>query len=116
MRDFRVWLAVGGLILAGRLLYPTLAGDRSAAVRDDERPMTVYVCRESGETFVLRARQSVEVHPRTGQPTLLPGLYCEACGKWRASPPLDVLQQNPAASQCPVHRVPMQNQGPLPDQ
>lgn len=114
MRDFKVWLAIGGLLLAGRLLYPVLAGDRSAPPREEERQTFVFVCRESGETFVMRARNTVENHPRTGKPTLTPGLYCEQCQKWRASPPLEVLQQNPAASLCPVHQAAMTNTGPVP--
>jgi len=114
MRDYRLWLAVGGLLLAGRLLYPVLAGERSSRVREEERPEFVFVCRDSGETFMMRARNTVETHPRTGQPTLMPGLYCAQCQKWRASPPVSVLQQNPSASLCPTHRIPMSNDGPPP--
>ena len=114
MRDYRLWLAVGGLLLAGRLLYPALAGDWSRPVRDEDLQQFVFVCRDSGETFVLRAKHSPEIHPRTGQPTLMPGLYCEQCRQWRASPPLEVLQQNASASWCAKHRVPMTSNGPKP--
>lgn len=114
MRDYRLWLALGGLLLAGRLMYPVLAGDRSSSVRDEERQNFVYVCRESGEAFVMRAKNPTETHPRTGQNTLMPGLYCQQCQKWRASPPLSVLQQNPSASLCPTHQTSMTNQGPIP--
>lgn len=114
MRDFRLWLAIGGLFLAGRLLYPVLAGERSASVRDEQRQKFVFICRESGEMFVMRAKNTVEKHPRTEQPTLMPGLYCPQCQKWRASPPVSVLQQNPSASICPIHRTAMTNNGPLP--
>jgi hypothetical protein len=116
MRDFRMWLAIGGLLLAGRLLYPVLAGERSSQVRDEYRQLFVFVCRESGETFVMRAKNAVETHPRTGQPTLMPGLYCEQCQKWRASPSLSLLQQNPSASLCPTHKTLMTNNGPLPSE
>lgn len=115
MNDFRVWLAGTALLVAGWLLYPSLAGDRFAPVRDEERPERVFVCRESGDVFVLRAQESVETHPRTGKTTLMPGLYCAQCGKWRASPPLAVLQQSESARQCPVHHVPLQCEGPLPN-
>lgn len=114
MRDYRMWLAIGGLLLATRLLYPVLAGDRSSRVYEEERQNFVFVCRESGETFVMRAKNVTEQHPRTGQPTLMPGLYCGQCKKWRASPPLNVLQQNPSASLCPTHKIPMTNDGPAP--
>jgi hypothetical protein len=114
MRDYRLWLALGGLFLAGRLLYPVLAGERSAPVREEERQTFVFVCRESGETFVMRAQNTVENHPRTGKPTLVPGLYCQQCQKWRASPPVEVLQQSPAASVCPIHKAAMTNTGPAP--
>ena len=114
MRDYRVWLALGGLLLAGRLMYPILAGERSYKVREEDHPNFVFVCKESGEAFILRAKKELETNPRTGQPTLMPGLYCAQCGKWRASPSLSVLQQNPSASICPTHQVPMTTDGPLP--
>lgn len=113
MRDYRLWLAIGGLLLAGRLIYPVLAGDRSWRVRDDERQNIVFVCRNTGETFIMRAKNTTEKHPRTGDATLMPGLYCEQCQKWRASPPMSVLQENPSARFCPTHRTPMSNEGPM---
>ena len=114
MRDYRLWLALGGLLLAGRLLYPVLAGERSAPPREEERQTMVFVCHESGETFVLRARNTMETHPRTGKATLTPGLYCQQCGTWRASPPLEILQQDPGARNCPVHKSAMSSTGPAP--
>ena len=114
MRDYRTWLAISGLLLAGRLLYPVLAGDHSAPVREDELQTLAFVCSESGETFVMRAKNTTETNPRTGKPTLMPGLYCDQCKKWRASPPLSVLQQNPSASLCPTHRSSMTTNGPVP--
>lgn len=114
MRDYRVWIAVGLLLFAGRMIYPVVAGDRSTPVREDQRQNFVFVCRESGETFVRRAKNPIEKHPRTGQTTLMPGLYCSECQKWRASPPVDILQQNPSAGLCTTHRIAMTSTGPLP--
>jgi hypothetical protein len=114
MNDYRTWLAIAGLVIAGRLIYPVLAGERDYPVHEQDRQEFVYVDRESGETFLMRAANPVETHPRTGQQTLMPGLYCQQCQKWHASPPLSVLQQNPSASQCPVHKAPMTREGPLP--
>ena len=79
LRDYRMWLSLAALLIAGRMLYPALAGDRSPPVKDDELQQVVYVCRETGETFPLRAKASPEKHPRTGRLTLMPGLYCEKC-------------------------------------
>ena len=115
MRDYRIWLSIAGLLIAGRMLYPAFAGDRSSPVRDEELQEIVYVCRESGETFPMRAKASPEKHPRTGRLTLMPGLYCTKCGVWRASPPLDVLQQDPSARLCPKDRTPMSVAGPAPE-
>ena len=114
MRDYRVWLAIGGLLLAGRMMYPVLAGERSYKAREEDHQHFVFVCKESGEPFILRAKKEYETNPRTGQPTLIPGLYCTDCKKWRASPPMNVLQHNPSASVCPSHKVPMTADGPLP--
>ena len=114
MRDYRIGLSIAGLLIAGRMLYPAFAGDGSSPVRDEELQEIVYVCRESGETFPLRAKASPEKHPRTGRLTLMPGLYCAKCGVWRASPPLDVLQQDLSARLCPKDRTPMSVAGPAP--
>jgi len=115
MRDYRFWLCLAVLLVAGRVLYPAFAGDRSSPIREDERREIMYVCRESGETFPLRAKATYEKHPRTGRLTLMPGLYCTKCGVWRASPPLDVLQQSPSARLCPKDGSPMSVAGPLPE-
>jgi hypothetical protein len=115
MRDYRIWLSVTGLLMAGRMLYPTFAGDRSSPIRDAELQEVVYVCTETGERFPLRAKTSPEKHPRTGRLTLMPGLYCAKCREWRASPPLELLQQNPSARLCPKDRTPMTINGPSPE-
>ena len=114
MRDYRVWLSIVGLLVAGRMLYPAFAGDRSSPVRDSELQEIIYVCRESGETFPLRAKNSPEKHPRTGRLTLMPGLYCATCREWRASPSMEVLQQNPSARLCPKDKTRMTVEGPPP--
>ncbi len=115
MRDYRVWLSMVGLLIAGRMLYPVFAGDRFSPVRENELLEMVHLCRETGESFVLRARESPAQHPRTGRFTLMPGLYCAKCGQWRASPPLDVLQHNPSARLCPMDKTPMTIDGPRPE-
>ena len=115
MRDYRIWLSIAGLLIAARMLYPAFAGDRSSPVRDSELQEIVYVCRETGEMFPLRAKASPEKHPRTGRFTLMPGLYCAKCRAWRASPALEVLQQNPSARLCPKDKSPMTIDGPPPE-
>ena len=76
MTDSRFYFALGALIVSGLLLYPLLVGG-SSAVPDELLQEIVYVDRESGETFLLRARSSPENHPETSEPTLIPGMYCE---------------------------------------
>lgn len=115
MRDYRIWLSIAGLLIAGRMLYPVFAGDHSSPVREEELREMVHICRESGETFVLRATTSPEKHPHTGKMTLMPGLYCAKCREWRAAPPLDVLHQNPSARLCPKDKTPMTIEGPQPE-
>lgn len=115
MRDFRIWLSVAGLLFAGRMLFPVVFAGWSSPVREEELQQVVYVCRESGESFLLRAKASPEKHPVTGRFTLMPGLYCQQCRTWRASPSLEVLQQNPSARLCPKDRTQMSLEGPAPD-
>lgn len=114
MNDYRVWLAIGGFLLAGRLLLPVLAGDRSSQVREDDYQQVVYVCRDSGETFLLKAKSAPEKHPRTGQPTLWPGLYCESCKAWKFVGPLESLQASGKPPLCPRHNSPLTLDGPQP--
>ena len=115
MRDYRVWLSIVGLMIAGRMLYPALAGDRFSPVRENELLEMVHLCSETGESFTLRAKESPAKNPRTGRFTLMPGLYCPKCREWRASPPLEVLQHNPSARLCPKDKTSMIKDGPPPE-
>lgn len=54
-------------------------------------------------------------HPVTGERSLMPGLYCSACRQWHPAPPLEELQRNPAARQCPQCAGEMSADGPWPE-
>jgi DNA-directed RNA polymerase subunit RPC12/RpoP len=54
------------------------------------------------------------VNPATGERSLMPGMYCSRCGQWRPAPPLEELQRNPAARQCPRCGSAMSADGPWP--
>ncbi len=56
-----------------------------------------------------------ELHPQTGQRTLVPASYCETCQKWLPSPPIEVRERNPKAAQCPKGH-PLTPDGPWPDE
>lgn len=80
---------------------------------EDSRRM-VYVCQETGALTVGPPQPTPAVNPETGRATLVSALYCPKCERWRAAPPLELLQRNPSAGQCPKHRVPLTTDGPLP--
>jgi hypothetical protein len=76
----------------------------------------VYVDPKTLDAFQGPATLSLPaVNPKTGKETLVAALYCSACKKWHAVPPLEVLQRNPRARQCPKTGVPLSAEGPLPE-
>ena len=110
----RLSLIVLALVVSGLLLYPILVGG-SSAVPDKLLQEIVYVDRESGEVFLLRARSSPEFHPETGEQTLIPGMYCEKCKAWKAVGPLETLQSSKVPHKCRIHKIPLVKDGPIPE-
>ena len=112
--NYRVIFVATIIVTSCLLLYPVLWGE-SSVIPDDQLQEIVYVDRNSGETFLLRARSSPEYHPETGDPTLIPGMYCEKCQAWKPVGPLETLQTSRIVHQCPIHKIPLLREGPLPD-
>lgn len=76
----------------------------------------VYVCTESKEEFYLPAATPPPVNPKTGQATLVAGMYCDQCKKWYAVPPAEIIGGNQAALKCPVHKTTkLVQEGPPPE-
>jgi hypothetical protein len=114
VNNLRIFVGLAAAIVCGWLLYPVLVGG-SSVVREEELQEIVYVDSESGEAFLLRARTSPEYHPETGEPTLIPGMYCEKCQKWKPVGPIEMLQTNNGQRRCPIHKTPLLRDGPLPE-
>lgn len=53
-------------------------------------------------------------NPHTGKATLMHGMYCPVCERWRPTPPPDVLQRLPGARACPKTKSELLLDGPLP--
>lgn len=87
----------------------------SSVVPDEQLQEFVYVDTKTGDAFLLRARSSPEYNPVTGDPTLIPGLYCLKCGAWKAVGPLEMLQTTQAPHLCPIHKIALTLDGPLPE-
>jgi hypothetical protein len=112
--SLRLWLALLGVGIGGWLIFSALARERTAPVTEDELPLMVFVDRESGELFVGKVRPTPAVHPRLGEPRLLPGWYCPQCAKWYAGPPSDAAERTVDVVRCPKTRDPLHREGPLP--
>ncbi len=110
---YRLWLSLALLLIAGRLLFPAFSGVRLLQSQNDERQEVIYVCSETGAAFSLRSKVSPEKNPETGRLTLLPGLYCETCHAWKSCPSWQILQHNPSARICSMHKTLMTFNGPL---
>lgn len=55
------------------------------------------------------------MHPKTGQPTLRPGLYCPTCKKWYPAPDFDLINRVPGSGLCPQDKTALTTDGPWPD-
>jgi hypothetical protein len=108
-------IAISAVTLSSLLFYAVFLRGNSA-IADDQLQELVYVDQETGEAFLLRARSSPEYHPETGDPTLIPGMYCEKCRRWKAVGPLEVLQTGGVPHRCPIHKTPLLREGPLPEE
>ena len=76
----------------------------------------VYVDLQTRDAVVSEQTDVIPaVHPVTGERSLMPGLYCDECEQWHPAPPIDELQRNPDARQCPRCRIAMSADGPWPD-
>jgi hypothetical protein len=86
----------------------------SADVESPAREM-LFVDTRSGEAVAAPATAHLPaVNPATGKRTLMPGLYCPECRKWRATPPIEEINRQPGAGMCPVHKTPLTPHGPWP--
>jgi hypothetical protein len=110
----RSWLALVAVVVGGLACYPVLFGG-ATTVPDELLQEIVYVDKESGDVFLLRARSSPEMHPETGDPTLIPGMYCEKCKVWKPVGPMELLQTLKVPRDCPIHKTPLSLEGPLPE-
>lgn len=107
-------LAIAASVVAALACYPVLFGG-STTVPDELLQEFVYVDKDSGDVFLLRARSSPELNPETGEPTLVPGMYCEKCNAWKPVGPIEMLQTSRVPRVCPVHKTTLSLDGPLPE-
>jgi len=76
----------------------------------------VYIDTATDEPLVYSIHAEWPVaHPQTGQLTLVPAMHCAQCQKWRALPPMDVVQRSPGARKCPVCGTELVADGPWPE-
>jgi len=93
MKDPRVWVAVVALAVAAWSIAPFVFPHRAPAVAEELIPRIRYVCRTSGEVFVLPLAGDVLNNPKTGAPTLVPAVYDARRKIWRPGPPLQVMHR-----------------------
>jgi len=93
MKDPRVWIALVALAAAAWSISPFVFPPRSPAVAEESTPRIRYVCRKSGEVFVLPLAGALVDNPKTGAPTLVPAVYDARRKKWRPGPPLGVMHR-----------------------
>ena len=102
-------------IVLASVVVGTMCGCGGGEGESSGHVATVYVDRETLQTVELtETAEAPAVNPATGRRTLMPGLYCPQCKTWHPSPPLEVLQRDPAARQCPKCKGPLTTDGPHP--
>ena len=93
MKDARIWMAVVALAVAAWSISPFVFPPRAPAVAEESIPRIRYVCRKSGEVFVLPLAGDVVDNPKTGAPTLVPAVFDTRRKQWRPGPPLEVMHR-----------------------
>lgn len=93
MKDIRVWIAAVAIAVAAWSVSPFVFPPRAPAVEEELVPRIRYVCRKSGEVFVLPVAGDVVDNPKTGAPTLVPAVYDARRRTWRPGPPLQVMHR-----------------------
>lgn len=92
MKEPQVWIAVA-LAVASWLIAPLAFPARAPVVTEEMVPRIRYICRKSGEVFLLPLAGDVLNSPTTGESTLVPAVYDARRKKWRAGPPLEVMHR-----------------------
>jgi len=93
MKDPRIWIALVALAVAAWSISPFVVPPRAPAVAEELIPRIRYVCRNSGEVFVLPLAGDVLDNPKTGAPTLVPAVYDARRKKWRPGPSLEMMHR-----------------------
>jgi hypothetical protein len=100
------------MVMSSALMTACSCGGGDEAVKSAP---VVYVDRETRRPVVLSGTvETPAVNPETGRRTLMPGLYCPQCQAWHPTPPLEVLQRDPAARRCARCQSPLTANGPPP--
>lgn len=108
------FMAIIGLLIGGWLIARSWGDAEGRAVQPNELPEMVFVCRESGDMFVGRARPIPAIHPHSGRPTLMQGWYCPERQHWVAGPSYEEVQRTGQPPVSPRRRLPLLEQGPIP--
>ena len=114
MREYRYYLITAAVVLAAFVTYPMLFRS-SAVVAESQLQEMVFVDPGSGKAFLIRAKTTPETNPDTGKQTLVPGLYCEKCAAWKPVGSMERLQTGQAMRKCPIHKIALTAEGPLPE-
>ena len=106
------------LLFPGILLVAASLGCNRTPVDDSHADSVVLLVDvKTHEVFVREnVSQLPAKHPRTGDRTLVSGMYCRRCQKWYPVPPVEELIRNPQARQCPKTGSPLTGEGPWPEQ
>ena len=101
-------------VVASGLLAAGISGCSRGQADSTATPETVvYFDTATQQTLSLPdSGEWPATHPETGKRTLVPARHCSQCDRWHASPPLDVLQREPQARNCPYCGQPVQSSPP----
>jgi hypothetical protein len=104
-----------GLVLATWLVCAGWSCHRSGTESSIAAKELVLIDSKTGDVFQAPLGTAVPAkNPQTKKQNLVNAMYCEKCAKWYPVPPLEVLQRNPRARQCPKTGNPLKPTGPIP--
>ncbi len=114
MKQLFILLAVIGCCgLAGWTVYQqTKSTPVDISVAEDDADEITLLNPKTGEVTRVEWTPTPAIDPKTGERTLVQGLYCEKCDKWYPAPPREMAERLPGGPVCYYDQTRLTANGP----
>lgn len=106
---------LGCCCLAGWTVYQRTKSTpvEMSVAEDDETDEITLLNPKTGEVTRVEWTPTPAVDSKTGERTLVQGLYCEKCNKWYPAPPREMAERLPGGPVCYYDQTRLSANGPL---